>query len=70
MKKYKCDNTQNVDLKSHITAVHEKIEKFNCVDCGKNFAKGSNLKIHIQTVHEKENSFFPFVKKDLENCNT
>ena len=46
LKKYKCDNcgkqyTQDVDLKSHITAVHEK--KF----CGKNFANGFNLKINI-----------------------
>ena len=44
-------------MRSHITAVHEKIKKFNCVDCGKNFAKGFNLKVHTQTVHEKERKF-------------
>ena len=58
MKKYKCDNcgknfAQNIGLKTHITAVHEKIKRFNCDQCGKTLSRGCDLKVHIQIVHEK-----------------
>ena len=46
---------QNIGLKEHITAVHEK--RFNCDQCGKIFARGLNLKVHIQTLHEKDFEF-------------
>ena len=39
---------QNIQLKEHITAVHEK--RFNCDQCGKIFARGCNLKVLIQNV--------------------
>ena len=29
-----------------------KIKRFNCDQCGKNFARGWNLKVLIQNVHE------------------
>ena len=41
----------HVGLKLHIAAVHEK--KFNCNQCGKNFAQGFNLKVHVQKVRQK-----------------
>ena len=40
-----------IGLKEHITAIHEKMENFNC---NIRFAKGYNLKVHIQNVHEIE----------------
>ena len=46
---------QNIQLKEHITAVHEK--RFNCDQCGKIFARGCNLKVHIQILHEKDTEF-------------
>ena len=41
----------HVGLKLHIAAVHEK--KFNCNQCGKNFAQGFNLKVHVQKNRQK-----------------
>ena len=43
--------TQNTGLKLQITAVYEN-KKFNCDQCGKNFARGCNLKVLIQNVYE------------------
>ena len=48
---------KNNSSKSHIAGVHEKIKKFNCDQCDKDFSKGYNLKVHIKTVHEKEKKF-------------
>ena len=53
--KWRKNFTQNIGLKGHFTAVHEK--KFNCDQCGKNFARGCNLKVHIQILHEKDFEF-------------
>ena len=41
-------------MKTHITAVHEKIKKIYCDLCCKNFARGCDLKVHIQIVQDLE----------------
>ena len=60
LEKYECNKcgkcfTQNIGLKTHISAVHEK--KIHCDLCGKHFDRGCDFKVHIQIVHEKDLEF-------------
>ena len=46
--KYK-HKTQDWNNKSQLIM---KIKRFNCDQCGKNFARGCNMKLLLQNVHE------------------
>ena len=41
-----------INLKKHISIVHEGHKNYKCESCGKSFSYSRHLKRHIRTVHE------------------
>jgi uncharacterized Zn-finger protein len=57
--------TEQFDLKTHITDVHDKLKPFECPNCEKCFARKYNLEHHVASVHDK---IRPFKCHICEKC--
>ena len=44
-------------LLKHIEIVHNKIQAYLCVSCGRKFGRKGALNVHVKTVHENVNGY-------------